>query len=105
MCIVVQHQLTVVTGECGIVVVSCKMPHIFTNAENANMPYVYVICDGSATAADEDYRRGFRMRIIPDRRVFSKVLSYSDTTPPRYTKDPASSISLSSNLNFCMLDY
>jgi len=27
------------------------MPHIFTNAEYADMMYVYGFCDGSATAA------------------------------------------------------
>jgi len=29
------------------------MPHIFTNAEYADMVYVYGFCDGSATAAVE----------------------------------------------------
>jgi len=49
------------------------MPHIFTNAEYADMMYVYGFCDGSATAAVEKYRRRFSMRRIPDRRVFYKV--------------------------------
>jgi hypothetical protein len=49
------------------------MAHIFTNAEYADMLYVYGLCDGSATAAVEEYRRGLPMRRIPDRRVFSKV--------------------------------
>ena len=40
------------------------MPHIFTNAEYADMLYVYVFCDGSATAAVEEYRRSFEFRII-----------------------------------------
>jgi len=35
--------------------------------------YVYGFCDGSATAAVEEYRRRFPMRRIPDRRVFYKV--------------------------------
>jgi hypothetical protein len=35
------------------------MPHIFTNAEYADMLYVYGFCDGSATAAVEEYRRWF----------------------------------------------
>jgi len=30
--------------------VLCKMPHIFTDAEYADMPYIYGFCDGSATA-------------------------------------------------------
>jgi len=53
------------------------MPHIFTNAEYsyADMMYVYGFCDGSATAAVEEYRRRFPMRRIPDRRVFYKVFN------------------------------
>ena len=51
------------------------MPHIFTNAEYADMLYVYGFCHGSATATVEEYRRRFSMRRIPDRRVFSEVFS------------------------------
>ena len=51
------------------------MPHIFTNAEYADMIYVYGFCDGSATAAVEEYHRRFPMRRIPDRRVFYKVFN------------------------------
>jgi hypothetical protein len=51
------------------------MPHIFTNVEYADMMYVYGFCDGSATAALEEYRRRFPMRRIPDRRAFSKVFN------------------------------
>ena len=51
------------------------MPHIFTNAEYGDMMYVYGFCDGSATAAVEEYRRRFPMRRIPDRRVFYKVFN------------------------------
>ena len=57
------------------------MPHIFTKP---NMLYVYGFCDGSATAAVEEYRRRFPMRRIPNRRVFSKVfttLRECDTPP------------------------
>jgi hypothetical protein len=50
------------------------MPHIFTNAEYADMLYVYGFCGGSATAAVE-YRRQFPVRRILDHRVFSKVLN------------------------------
>ena len=60
------------------------MPHIFTNAEYADMMYVYGFCDGSATAAVEEYRRRFPMRRIPDLRVFYKVfntLRERDTLP------------------------
>ena len=51
------------------------MRYIFTNAEYTNMLYVYVFCDGNAIACVEEYRRRFPMRTIPDRRVFSKLLS------------------------------
>jgi len=51
------------------------MPHIFTNAEYADMMYVYGFCDGSAIAAVEEYRRWFPMRRIPDRRAFYKVFN------------------------------
>ena len=36
----------------------------------ADMMYVYGFCDGSATAAVEEYRRRFPMRRIQDRRVY-----------------------------------
>jgi len=51
------------------------MPHIFTNAGYADMMYVYGCCDGSATAAVEEYRRRFPMRRIPDRRLFYRVFN------------------------------
>jgi len=51
------------------------MPHIFKNVEYADMMYVYGCCDGSATAAVEEYRRRFPMRRIPDPRVFYKVFN------------------------------
>jgi hypothetical protein len=51
------------------------MLHIFTNAEYADMLYVYVFCNGSATTAVEDCCRRFHMQRIPDRRVFSKVFN------------------------------
>jgi len=51
------------------------MPHIFTNAEYADMMYVYGFCDGSATAAVEEYRRRFSMRRIPDGRAFCKLFN------------------------------
>jgi len=51
------------------------MSHTFTNAEYADMVYVYGFCDGSATAAFEEYRRRFPMCRIPDRIVFYKVFN------------------------------
>jgi hypothetical protein len=71
----VKSQLADVTVDGDIVGVLCKMPHIFTNAENADMFYVYGFCDGSATAAVEECRRRFPTRRIPDLRVFSKVFN------------------------------
>ena len=49
------------------------MPHIFTNAEYADMMYVCGFCDGSATAAVLEYHRWFPMDRIPGRSVFYKV--------------------------------
>ena len=69
------RQLAVVTVDIDIVGVLCEMPHIFTNAENVDMICVYDFCDGSATAAVEEYRRRFPVRRIPDRRVFYKVFN------------------------------
>jgi len=51
------------------------MPHIFTNAEYAGMMYVYGFCNGSVSAAVEEYRRRFPMRRIPNRGVFYKVFN------------------------------
>jgi len=51
------------------------MPHIFTNAKYADMIYVYGFCDGSATAAVEEYRRRFPTRRFPYRKVFYKVFN------------------------------
>jgi hypothetical protein len=73
MWIGVKRQLAVVTADSDTVRVLCQMPHIFTNVHNANMLYAYGCCDGSATAAVEEYRRRFPMRRFPDRREFSIV--------------------------------
>jgi len=70
MWIRVKRQLAVVAVDSDNVGVLWKMPHIFTNAEYADMMYVYDFCDSSVTAAVEEYRRRFPMRRIPDRRVF-----------------------------------
>jgi len=52
------------------------MPHIFTDAECADMMYVYGCCDGNATAAVEEYRRRLPMRRIPDRTLFLQGVQY-----------------------------
>ena len=52
------------------------MPHIFTNAEYADMMYVYGLCDGSATAAVEEYRRRFLMHKIRDRKSALQGVQY-----------------------------
>jgi len=49
------------------------MPHIFTNAEYADMMFVYGFLDGSDTAAVEECRRRFPMHRIPDRSVLQGV--------------------------------
>jgi hypothetical protein len=51
------------------------MLHIFTNAEYADMLYVYGFCDDSATVAVEVYHRQFLVRKIPDCGVLSKVFN------------------------------
>jgi hypothetical protein len=51
------------------------MTHVFTNAECADMLYVYGFCNGNAIAAVEEYRRRFPMRRIPDSSVFSKMVN------------------------------
>jgi len=63
MCISVKCQLAVVTVDSDIAGVSCNMPHVYTNAEYADMLYVYSFCSASATA---DY----------DREIFENVLYF-----------------------------
>ena len=75
MWICVKRQLAVVTVDSDIVGVLWKMPHIFRNAEYADMMYAYGFCDGSVSAAVEEYRRWFPMRRIPDRWLFYKVFN------------------------------
>jgi hypothetical protein len=51
------------------------MLYIFTNAKYVDILYVYGFCDGSATAAVEEYYQQFPIRIILNCRVFSKVFN------------------------------
>jgi hypothetical protein len=51
------------------------MPHIFINAECADMLYVYGFCKRSATAAVEEYSLQLPMCKIPNRIVFSQVFN------------------------------
>jgi hypothetical protein len=51
----VTRQSAVVTVDTDIVGVLRKVPHIFTNAEYADMFRVYGFCDVCATAAVEEY--------------------------------------------------
>jgi hypothetical protein len=46
----VKRQLVIATVDSDTVAVLCKLPHIFTNAEYADMRYVNGFCDGNATA-------------------------------------------------------
>jgi hypothetical protein len=50
------------------------MPFTFSNAEYADVVYVYGFCDGSAAAVVE-YRQRFPNRRIPDRRVFTRIFN------------------------------
>lgn len=47
------------------------MPHLFTSEEYADMVFVYGVCDGSATAAVQEYRQRYPHRRIPSARTFS----------------------------------
>jgi hypothetical protein len=71
----VKCQLAVATVDSNIVGVLLKMPHTITAAEYVDMLYVYGFCDGSVTAAVEEYGRRFPVHRIPDRTVSSKVFS------------------------------
>jgi hypothetical protein len=53
MWIGVKRQLAVVTVDSDTAGVLWRMPHNLTNAECADMLYVYGFCDGSAAAAAE----------------------------------------------------
>lgn len=45
---------------------------MFSNAELADIHYVYGYCDGNAREAQREYQRRFPNRRLPDRRVFSR---------------------------------
>lgn len=49
------------------------MPHTYSNLEYANMVFVYGFCNGSATAAVEEYRRRFPHQRTPDKNVFIRI--------------------------------
>lgn len=49
------------------------MPRIFTNAEYADMHYVYGFCDGNSNAAVEEYRIRFPNRRVPHSHTFVEV--------------------------------
>lgn len=46
------------------------MPQYFTNAEYADIHFVYGFCNGSAEAAVQEYRRRFPNRRLPSAQVF-----------------------------------
>jgi hypothetical protein len=52
------------------------MPFTFSNAEYADMVYVYGFCDGSAAVAVVEYRQWFPNHGIPDRRVFFRYFQH-----------------------------
>jgi hypothetical protein len=68
-----KRQLALVTVDNDIIRALLKMPQILTKVKYADMLYVYGFCDGSATAAVEEYRRRFPMRRIPDCRAFNTL--------------------------------
>jgi ABC-type Na+ transport system ATPase subunit NatA len=85
VCCGVKRLLAVVTVDSDIVEVLLTIPHIFANVEYADTLYVYGFCDGSTTAAVEEYRRRFHMRGISDRRMFSKVFNtFREFGPPLF---------------------
>jgi hypothetical protein len=51
------------------------MPFTFSNAEYADMVYVYGSCDGSAAAAVVEYRQRLPNSRIPVRRVFTRIFN------------------------------
>jgi hypothetical protein len=51
------------------------MPFTFSNAEYADMVFVYGFCNGNAVAAVAEYYRRFLNRSIPDRRVLTRVFN------------------------------
>lgn len=53
------------------------MPNLFTNAEYADIIYVYGFCNGNARAAVGEYQRRFPGRRVPSRHTFSRVFQFS----------------------------
>jgi len=49
------------------------MPFTFSDAEYADMIYVYGFCDGNSVYAVAEYQQRFPNRRIPTRRVFTRV--------------------------------
>jgi len=49
------------------------MPFLFTHVEYCDMHYVYGYCDGNASAAVNEYRRRYPERIIPNKRLITRV--------------------------------
>ena len=45
----------------------------YSNAEYADILYIYGYCDGNASEARREYERRFPNRRIPDARVFSRT--------------------------------
>lgn len=51
------------------------MPNTYSNLEYANMVFIYGFCNGSATAAVEEYRQRYPHHRHPTRNVFIRVFS------------------------------
>lgn len=52
------------------------MPFKFTNAEYADMVFVYGVCNGNTVLAKDEYRRRFPNRKIPNRKTFQTVFQH-----------------------------
>ena len=52
------------------------MPFTFSNVEYADMVFVYGLCNGSAQAAVQEYKRRYPNRRSPSARVFYRVFQH-----------------------------
>lgn len=57
----------------NVIVFKTAMPRTFSNAEYADIHYVYGVCDGNSNAAVEEYRARFPNRRCPNAQVFVDV--------------------------------
>lgn len=53
-----------------------EMPDHYSNAEYADILFVYGFCDGNGRAAEREYRRRFPERRVPHHGTFSTVFQF-----------------------------